>query len=63
MNNARKAGLLAASIFGGMGVCAYVWAVYWPNETSGFVLTFGLAILGLAFLMGIVQAIIGEWPS
>lgn len=62
MNDARKAGLLAMGIFGPMAVGDFFWNVYYPNEGSGFLLTFGLFILGFGFLMGLVQFVTGEFP-
>lgn len=46
-------------IFGAMGVANYVTAVYFTNETSGFMLTFGSFILGFAFVMGLREFICG----
>ena len=63
MNDARKAGLIAMAIFGPMGAAVYYFEAYYPNETSGFGLTFGLGILGFAFLMSFVQFCTGEFPS
>jgi hypothetical protein len=62
VNDARKSGLLAMAIFGAMGVGDFCWAVYYPNEASGLLLTFGLFILVFGFLMGFVQFVTGEFP-
>lgn len=62
MNQARKAGLLALALFGSMLVVNGYVAVYWENETSGFMLTFGSCLFGFAALMGLAQFIIGEYP-
>jgi hypothetical protein len=59
MKQERKRGLLAMGIFGAMGVANYVTAVYFTNETSGFMLTFGSFILGFAFVMGLREFICG----
>ena len=62
MNDARKSGLLVMAIFG-LGAWADVhFSLAYPNETSGFCLTFLLFILGFAFLMGFVQFVTGEFP-
>ena len=63
MNDARKAGLIAMAIFGPMAVGDVYFSLHYPNETSGFMLTFGLFILGFAFLMGFAQFVTGEFPQ
>ena len=63
MNDARKAGLIAMGIFGPMAWADVHFSLRYPNETSGFCLTFGLFILGFAFLMGLAQFVTGEFPQ
>lgn len=50
------------AVFGAMAVGDFVWNVYWPNEGSGFLLTFGLFIPCFGFLIGFVQFVTGEYP-
>jgi hypothetical protein len=55
MNQTRKYGLLAMTIFGILAVADFVWAAHFPNERSDFGLTISLSIIGFGFLIVLVQ--------